>query len=68
MNKKEKRTFEKQLKNDLVKYLVSECNDMNDYNEIKKAIKNFDNKYYTEIKYKLKLNKDNTINIIYKED
>ena len=68
MNKKEKRQFEKQLKNDIIKYLVSSDIDLNNKKEINKALNDFPNKYYTEIKYKLFIDENDTINIEYKED
>ena len=68
MNKKEKRQFEKQLKEDILKYLVCLDIDLNNHKEINKALKEFPNKYYTEIKYKLSINDDDMINIEYMED
>ena len=69
MNKKEKRQFEKQLKSDVLSYLVSsDIKDLNDYKEVRKYLKQFANKYYQEIKYDLNITKDGTITIYYKED
>ena len=51
MNKKEKRQFEKQLRNDVIRYLVSSDIDLNNKKEINKKLKDFPNKYYTEVKY-----------------
>ena len=68
MNKKEKKQFEKQLRNDVVKYLVNSDTDLNDEEEINQALKDFPNKYYTEIKYELFIDDTDTINIKYKEE
>lgn len=69
MNKKEKRQFEKQLKSDVLSYLVSsDIKDLNDYKEVRKYLKQFANKYYQEIKYDLNITKDGTITVYYKED
>lgn len=70
MNKKEKKQFEKQLKNDVVKYLISsDINiNLNNKKEINKTLKDFPNKYYTEVKYELFIDDNDTINIKYKED
>lgn len=69
MNKKEKRMFEKQLKNDILKYLVnSDIKDLDNYKEVNKYLKKFANKYYQEIKYELNITKDGVINIHYKEE
>ena len=68
MNKKEKKQFEKQLKNDVVRYLVSSDIDLNNKKEINKKLKDFTNKYYTEVKYELFIDDDDTINIKYKEE
>ena len=69
MNKKEKRQFEKQLKSDVLSYLVSsDIKDLNDYKEVRKYLKQFENKYYQEIKYDLNITKDGTITVYYKED
>lgn len=69
MNKKEKRQFEKQLKSDVLSYLVSsDIKDLNDYKEVRKYLKQFANKYYQEIKYDLNITKDGMIIVNYKED
>ena len=69
MNKKEKRQFEKQLKSDVLSYLVSsDIKDLNDYKEVRKYLKQFNNKYYQEIKYKLNITDDGIITISYKEE
>lgn len=68
MNKKEKKQFEKQLKTDVIKYLCNNQVNLDDYKEINKALKDFNNKYYTEIKYKLKCNKDMAIEIEYDKE
>lgn len=69
MNKKEKKQFEKQLRNDVLSYLVSsDIKDLNDYKEVRKYLKQFANKYYQEIKYDLNITKDGTITVYYKED
>ena len=69
MNKKEKRQFEKQLKSDVLSYLISsDIKDLNDYKEVRKYLKQFANKYYQEIKYDLNITKDGTITVYYKED
>lgn len=68
MNKKEKRQFEKQLRNDVVRYLVSSDIDLNNKKEINKKLKDFPNKYYTEIKYELFIDDNDIINIKYKEE
>ena len=68
MNKKEKRQFEKQLRTDVVKYLVSSDIDLNNKKEINKKLKDFTNKYYTEVKYELFIDDTDTINIKYKEE
>ena len=68
MNKKERKQFEKQLKTDVVKYLCNNHIDLDNYKEINKALKEFDHKYYTEIKYKLKCNKDMEIEIKYDKE
>ena len=42
MNKKEKRMFEKQLKNDVLSYLVnSDIKNLDDYKEVRKYLKKF---------------------------
>ena len=68
MNKKEKKQFEKQLKNDVVKYLISSDIDLNNKKEINKKLKDFPNNYYTEVKYELFIDDNDIINIKYKED
>ena len=69
MNKKEKRQFEKQLKSDVLSYLVSsDIKNLDDYKEVRKYLKQFANKYYQEIKYDLNITKDGTITVYYKED
>lgn len=68
MNKKEKKQFEKQLKNDVVKYLVSSDINLDNKKEINKKLKEFPNKYYTEVKYELFIDDNDVININYKED
>lgn len=68
MTKKERKQFEKQLKNDVVMYLCNNQVNLSDYKAINKALKDFDNKYYTEIKYKLHCDKNNMINIIYSKE
>lgn len=68
MNKKEKKQFEKQLRNDIIKYLISQDIDLNNKKDINKALKDFPNKYYTEIKYELFIDDNDVININYKED
>ena len=68
MNKKERKQFEKQLKTDVIKYLCNNHINLDDYKEVNKALKDFDNKYYTEIKYKLSCTKDMIINIEYDKE
>ena len=68
MNKKEKKQFEKQLRYDVVRYLVRSDIDLNNKKEINKKLKDFPNKYYTEVKYELFIDDNNTINIKYKEE
>lgn len=68
MNKKEKRQFERKLREDILRYLVSSDIDLNNHKAINKALKEFSNEYYTEIKYKLSINNDDMINIEYMED
>ena len=47
MNKKEKKLFEKQLKNDVLSYLVnSDIKNLDDYKEVRKYLKKFANEYY----------------------
>ena len=69
MNKKEKRMFEKQLKNDVLSYLVnSDIKNLDDYKEVRKYLKKFANKYYKTIDYELDITDDGIITINYKED
>ena len=68
MNKKEKRQFEKNLKTEVLKYLVSSDCNLNNKKEINKMLKEFPNKYYKEIKYKLFIDDTDTICIEYVED
>lgn len=68
MNKKERKQFEKQLQLDVVKYLCMSHARLDNYKEVSEALKDFDKKYYTEIKFKLKCNKDMTIDIIYDKE
>ena len=69
MNKKEKRMFEKQLKNDVLKYLVnSDIKNLDDYKEVRKYLKKFANAYYKTINYELDITKDGMIIVNYKED
>lgn len=69
MNKKEKKQFEKQLKNDVLSYLVSsDIKNLDDYKEVRKYLKQFANKYYQEVKYELDIADDGMITINYKED
>ena len=69
MNKKVKKQFEKQLKNDVLSYLVSsDIKNLDDHKEVRKYLKQFNNKYYQEIKYELNITKDGVINIHYKEE
>jgi hypothetical protein len=69
MNKKEKKQFEKQLKNDVLSYLVSsDIKDLNNYKEVRKYLKKFANKYYQEVKYELDITDNGMITINYKED
>lgn len=68
MNKKERKQFEKQLRDDIIKYLISQDIDLNNKKDINKALKEFPNKYYTEIKYELFIDDNDSININYKED
>lgn len=63
MTKKEQRNFEKQIKDDIIKYLISNEVNLDDYKAINKALKDFPNKYYTEIKYKLHIDKDFIISV-----
>ena len=69
MNKKEKKQFEKQLKTDVLSYLVSsDIKNLDDYKEVRKYLKKFANKYYKTIDYELDITKDGMITINYKED
>ena len=69
MNKKVKKQFEKQLKNDVLSYLVSsDIKNLDDYKEIRKYLKKFANKYYKTIDYELDITEDGMITINYKED
>lgn len=63
MTKKEEKQFIKKIKDDILKYLISNEIDLDDYKAINKALKDFPNKYYTEIKYKLHIDKDFNISI-----
>ena len=69
MNKKEKKQFEKQLKADVLSYLVSsDIKNLDDYKEVRKYLKKFANKYYKTIDYELDITDDGMITINYKED
>lgn len=69
MNKKVKKQFEKQLKNDVLSYLVSsDIKNLDDYKEVRKYLKKFANKYYKTIDYELDITKDGMITINYKEE
>ena len=69
MNKKEKKQFEKQLRNDVLSYLVSsDIKNLDNYKEVRKYLKQFTNKYYQEVKYELDITDDGMITINYKED
>ena len=69
MNKKEKRMFEKQLKNDVLSYLVnSDIKNLDDYKEVRKYLKQFANIYYKTINYELDITNDGVITVNYKED
>lgn len=69
MNKKVKKQFEKQLKNDVLTYLVSsDIKNLDDYKEVRKYLKKFANKYYKTIDYELDITDDGMIIINYKED
>ena len=50
-----------------IRYLVSSDIDLNNKKEINKKLKDFPNKYYTEVKYELFIDDTDTINIKYKE-
>ena len=69
MNKKEKKQFEKQLRSDVLSYLVSsDIKNLDNYKEVRKYLKQFTNKYYQEVKYELDITNDGMITINYKED
>ena len=69
MNKKEKKQFEKQLKTDVLSYLVSsDIKNLDDYKEVRKYLKKFKNEYYKTIDYELDITDDGIITINYKED
>ena len=69
MNKKEKKQFEKQLKTDVLSYLVSsDIKNLDDYKEVRKYLKQFKNEYYKTINYELDITDDGIITINYKED
>ena len=69
MNKKMKKQFEKQLKTDVLSYLVSsDIKNLDDYKEVRKYLKKFANKYYKTIDYELDITDDGIITINYKED
>ena len=69
MNKKVKKQFEKQLKNDVLSYLVSsDIKNLDDYKEVRKYLKKFANEYYKTIDYELDITDDGMITINYKED
>ena len=69
MNKKVKKQFEKQLKNDVLSYLISsDIKNLDDYKEVRKYLKKFANKYYKTIDYELDITKDGMIIINYKEE
>ena len=69
MNKKEKKQFEKQLKTDVLSYLVSsDIKNLDDYKEVRKYLKKFKNEYYKTINYELDITDDGMITINYKED
>lgn len=69
MNKKEKKQFEKQLKNDVLSYLInSNIKNLDNYKEVRKYLKKFANKYYQEVKYELDITDNGMITINYKED
>ena len=69
MNKKMKKQFEKQLKNDVLSYLVSsDIKNLDDYKEVRKYLKKFKNEYYKTIDYELDITDDGMITINYKED
>ena len=69
MNKKEKKQFEKQLKTDVLSYLISsDIKNLDDYKEVRKYLKKFKNEYYKTINYELDITDDGIITINYKED
>lgn len=69
MNKKVKKQFEKQLKTDVLSYLVSsDIKNLDDYKEVRKYLKQFKNEYYKTIDYELDITDDGIITINYKED
>lgn len=69
MNKKLKKQFEKQLKTDVLSYLVSsDIKNLDDYKEVRKYLKKFKNEYYKTIDYELDITEDGMITINYKED
>lgn len=69
MNKKVKKQFEKQLKTDVLSYLVSsDIKNLDDYKEVRKYLKKFKNEYYKTIDYELDITDDGIITINYKED
>ena len=69
MNKKVKKQFEKQLKTDVLSYLVSsDIKNLDDYKEVRKYLKKFKNEYYKTIDYELDITDDGIITIDYKED
>ena len=69
MNKKVKKQFEKQLKTDVLSYLVSsDIKNLDDYKEVRKYLKKFKNEYYKTIDYDLDITDDGIITINYKED
>ena len=69
MNKKIKKQFEKQLKTDVLSYLISsDIKNLDDYKEVRKYLKKFKNEYYKTIDYELDITDDGIITINYKED
>lgn len=69
MNKKVKKQFEKQLKTDVLSYLVSsDIKNLDDYKEVRKYLKKFKNEYYKTIDYELDITDEGMITINYKED
>ena len=69
MNKKVKKQFEKQLKNDVLSYLVSsDIKNLDDYKEVRKYLKKFKNEYYKTIDYELDITDSGMITINYKEE